>query len=155
MNPAIFLSPWLWLAIASAAAAFCANGWRASHDAFVSFQAVQQALAGEQEKRTNARINADKINKEKTDNDHAKAAAVLAADNQRLRNARSRTSNLPASPDGAKRPDRITFDRAELDAAIGRLDAGVSRLVEQGDSDRLSLNQAKGWALRMSQEIRP
>jgi predicted negative regulator of RcsB-dependent stress response len=122
---------------------------------YEAFKVATQAAGIAAEHAAAVRAAFDKANQEKTDADHAKAVAALAADNKRLRDARSSSSNLPPAAPGAVRPDRITFDWAELDAAIRQLDAGVSSLVEQGDSDGLSLNLAKSWALRMSTNLSP
>lgn len=123
---------------------------------YANFKGGVEALGRAAEKQTAARIAADKLNKETTDANHAKTLAALRADNQRLLNARSSRSILPASTAtaGSVEASTIRFDRGLLDDAIRRLDAGVSGIAEQGDEARLSLNVARQWSLKMTTEIR-
>lgn len=146
MNPAILLSPWLWLAIASAAAAFCANGWRSAHDALVSFEAAQTAVAEYQSKQRVEQIKADNARKD-ANNDMLKLRiAGLAADNKRLRDSAG-ASSLPARPADTRCPEAwACFDRGELDDAIRRFTQDTAGLIAEGAEVRLRLTTAIEWA---------
>lgn len=92
----------------------------------------------------------DKRAKENADAEHAKTVADLGAVTKRLRDARASRGFLPSPAPAAKRPDILTFNRGELDAALRRLDDGVSGLVAEGDSARIDLDTAKNWAKEVS-----
>jgi len=75
---------------------------------------------------------------------------TLRVDNRRINdellNIRASRGYLPGPAASSRSPDRIAFDRAELESAIQRLDAGVSGIVAAGDADRIDLNSARRWA---------
>ena len=115
---------------------------------FVAFQADVRAK-GEAAIAEAKRIDAEnKAKKEKIDRENRK----LRADNVRiageLRQYRASRSYVPEAAPGARNPDRASFDRAELESAIQRLDAGVSGIVAEGDAARIDLNAAREWALK-------
>ena len=70
----------------------------------------------------------------------------LAADNKRLRNARSSTSYTPAASTNTGRADLACFDRGELESAFQFLDGGIQNLVEEGDKNTLRLVAGMKWA---------
>ena len=116
---------------------------KAEHKAFVAevkgVGLVAQAKADRQKK--------DDIARERQANaENTKSVAALRAANKQLRDERAGRNILPAPSPGAASPERITFDRAELESALRRLDAGVSSLVAEGDEARVNLDTAKGWA---------
>jgi DNA repair exonuclease SbcCD ATPase subunit len=98
--------------------------------------------------RTDARIAEDKKRKEKADAESKKLRAERSALARRLRDERARTSFVPAAPAGSTSPERAAFNRAALERALQRLDAGVSELVAEGDDAVAGLNAAKEWARR-------
>lgn len=89
---------------------------------------------------------ADKLNKEKTDNELKTTIVRLAADNDRLRNSRAGRGYVPAAPAGSSRTDLACFDRTELESALRQLDEDLSKLFNEGDTDAVSLNAARNWA---------
>lgn len=131
-----------------AAGAWTVQGWRldalqARYDGFVSVTKAN----GEAAQREADRISkADKSRKEQADAENNRTLAGLRADVKRLRNARAGSSYLPAAAPGTDRPERIAFDRAELESAIRSLDQEVSGIVGQGDEARVNLDTAKRWA---------
>lgn len=114
-----------------------------NHAAFV---ADVRARGEEQERRAAEQAAADRKAKERSDAE----AKRLRADNDRLadrlRDERARSGYVPAAPAGARRPDLACFDRAELERALGQLDAGVSRIAREGDAARIDLDVARRWA---------
>lgn len=115
---------------------------------FTAFQADVRAKGEAAIAEAKRKEAEDKAKKEKIDRENKR----LRADNVRiageLRDARSRSRYVPEAAPGARNPDRATFDRAELESAIQRLDAGVSGIVAEGDADRIDLNAAREWARR-------
>lgn len=113
---------------------------------FAAFQADVKAkgdAAIKEAKRIETENNAKK---ERIDRENKR----LRADNVRisgeLRDARSRGRFVPEAAPGARNPERATFDRAELESAIQRLDAGISGIVAEGDAARIDLDAARKWA---------
>ena len=84
--------------------------------------------------------------KETADNEYQSQLDALRADNQRMRNDRSRRNILPAAPAGSRDPETVCFDRAKFEQAVQRLDDGISRIIGTGDEDAEGLNVAKRWA---------
>lgn len=110
------------------------------------FKTETAALGKKAEADKMAREAAGKKRKEDTDAEHKNAVAALTADNDRLRRERARRGFLPVPRPNADRPDRADFDRAQLERALQRLDAGVSGLVDEGSKAIVDLNSAKKWA---------
>lgn len=116
---------------------------KAEHKAFVA----QTAAAGKVAEAINtARIKEGKDKKEKADEKNTRDLAALRADNKRLRDERASSNYLPAVRPGARSPETITFDRADLERAIQQLATGVSELLDKGDEARVNLDTAKRWA---------
>jgi len=84
--------------------------------------------------------------KEVADVDYKETIKRLNADNKRLRNERARTSYTPAAPANTDRPDLACFDRTELEQAFRFLDAGISELTQEGDTNALRLSVGMKWA---------
>ena len=84
--------------------------------------------------------------KEVADVDYKETIKRLNADNKRLRNQRSRTSYTPAATANSRSPDLACFDRAELEQAFRFLDAGISELTQEGDTNALRLSVGMKWA---------
>lgn len=109
-------------------------------------QAVAIVLAEQAKERAEKQAASDRAAKEKADEDLKASRADAASLARRLRNARAASSYLPPASPGSASPSRAAFDRAELERAIQRLDAGVSGLIEEGDQARVGLDSAKRWA---------
>lgn len=87
----------------------------------------------------------NKAKKEKADADYKRNIAALQRDNKRLRNS-ANSSSLPGTSATTGQPDRITFDRAELDAAIRSFTAGTAAIATEGAEAVNALDNAKAWA---------
>lgn len=158
-NPAVLL----WLALAAFAAglvsgagpAWYVQGLRVTaakserdkvqskYDGFVATTKAQGEAA---KKEAEAEAKADRQLKESSDREYQTAIASLRADVKRMRDDRARASFVPAAPAGSRSPDLACFDRADLDGALRRLDAGISGLIGEGDADAVGLNVGRRWA---------
>ena len=116
---------------------------QAKYDGFVATTKAEGEAA---QKLADAKAAEDKRKKESSDHEYETTIASLRADVKRMRDDRTRGSFVPAAPAGSRNLGVACFDRAELEQAIRRLDAGVSGLVEQGDADAVGLNTARAWA---------
>lgn len=151
-NPAALL--WLLLAafvagLASGAApSWYVQGLRldalqSKHDGFVATTKAQGEAA---KKEAEAKAKADRQLKESSDREYQTTIASLRADVKRMRDDRARASFVPAAPAGSRSPGLACFDRADLDGALRRLDAGISGLIEEGDAGAVGLNAGRRWA---------
>lgn len=113
---------------------------------FEAFKDSAAALGREAKAAAAAREATDKTRKETADAENSAALATLAADIQRLRNARPRGGFLPAPGPAARSPDAVSFQRAELERALRAFDSGAAGLVAEGDKARVDLDSAKKWA---------
>lgn len=111
-----------------------------------AFVAQVEANGKAAQKAADAKIAADKANKERTDNETTKLRAANASLARQLRDSRAASSFLPTTGSPAGRPDAITFDRAKLERAIQQLDEGVSGVVARGDQAVIDLNLSLKWA---------
>lgn len=151
-NPALLL----WIALACLALGALSGAWGAWYiqglriDAlradFGRFVATTKAQGEAAKKVAAAKEATDKKRKEESDATYQTTIARLAADNKRLRDARSRGGYLPAGPGTPGRSDLACFDRSELERTLRRLDDGVSELLAEGDTDAVGLNVARRWA---------
>ena len=150
----IFPIPMLWVAIGAAAIIALLSGalWlqtsrlnatRAEYSAFV---ATVKSAGEAAEKRAQETIARDQRNKDTIDAQTKKLRAADAALATSLLVARTSRSYLSAPAPGAREPDAACFSRAELESAIGRLDAGISGLIAKGDAYRIDLDAARDWA---------
>lgn len=89
---------------------------------------------------------ADQKRKEQADEENLRLRADLAATTRRLRDARSASSFVPAAAPSSPRPEIASFERADLERAIRRLDDGIQELITEGDAAVIDLETAKGWA---------
>jgi hypothetical protein len=91
---------------------------------------AQTAALGEKAK-------ADKIEKETKDAKRiadAESARDAALAKLRVEQARPRGGFVPSAAPGSKDPSRVCYERSPLDAALRKLDSGVSRLIGEGDA---------------------
>lgn len=142
-----------WIAVA-AAVAFLATGialkvqterLATKAQQFEAFKAQVTAAGKAAELQAKAKTQADQANQEKTDHENATLRRDVAALAGRLRESRASSGILPAPSPGAPSPDRITFDRTQLERTLQQLDAGVSGLIAEGDAAVTDLNSAKSW----------
>lgn len=151
-NPAALL--WLLLiAFVAGLASGAAPAWyvqglrldalQSKHDGFVATTKAQGEAA---KKEADAKAKADRQLKESSDREYQTAIAGLRADVERMRNARARAGYVPAAPAGSRSPGLACFDRADLEGALRRLDAGISGLIEEGDASAVGLNAGRRWA---------
>ena len=103
-----------------------------------------KAIADRQAAENAKQALRDLKNKERSDEDLSRRMSRLHADVKRLRDASP--SLLPAAAPGAADPDRITFSRAELDAALRSYREGILGIVEEGAAAVEGLDTAKAWA---------
>ena len=151
-NPAALL--WLLLVafvagLASGAApAWYVQGLRvtAAKSEFAAFVSITKAQGEAAQREADAKAKADRQLKESSDREYQTAIAGLRADVERMRNARARASYVPAAPAGSRSPGLACFDRADLEGALRRLDAGISGLIGEGDTDAVGLNVGRRWA---------
>lgn len=115
-------------------------------DKYNTFVATTKAIGDQAATEAKRRTDADKLAKEKSDAEQKKLIADNADLGKRLRDARASSSYLPTPTPTARNPDRICFNRAQLESAIRQLDGEVSGIVESGDHSRIGLDTAKGWA---------
>lgn len=110
------------------------------------------AALGEQAKVDAAKTDAaNKLNKDRADNENAKSRRdldALYAAYRSLRDSRARSGGglLPSAPAGASSPDVAAFDRQALDRALSGFDRGVEVLLREGDQAIADLDTAKRWA---------
>ena len=146
-------NPWALAALFALGLAFGGSGawWvqglrldalQSEYDGFVATTKAEGEVA---KTLADAQAAEDKRKKESSDHDYQTTIAGLNADVKRMRDARAGIRYVPAAPAGSRSPGLACFDRAELEQALRRLDAGVSGLVEQGDADAVGLNVARSW----------
>ena len=116
---------------------------------FDGFVGTVKAEGEAAKKLAEAKADEDKRTKENSDHEYKIALAGLRADNQRLRDARAGSRIVPAAPAGSRSPDLACFDRAELEQALQRFDAGIAGLFDEGDTNAVGLNVARSWATRI------
>ena len=105
-----------------------------------------KVAAAENERRIKVIVAQAKKDKERADNENKVNRGRITSLSNQLRDARRATSYLPPAPAGSPSPTTIAFDRAALDAAIRRLDAGVQGLIDEGDAAIADLDTARRWA---------
>jgi hypothetical protein len=84
--------------------------------------------------------------KEVADVDYKEDFNRLNSELKRLRNQRASTSYTPAATANSRSPDLACFDRTELEQAFRFLDAGISELTQEGDTNALRLSVGMKWA---------
>lgn len=145
-----------WLALAAfvvglasgAGPAWYVQGLRldAVQSAFDGFVATTKAQGEAAQKEAEAKAKADRQLKESSDREYQTTITALRADVKRMRDDRARANYVPAAPAGSRSPSLACFDRADLDGALRHLDAGISGLIEEGDTDAVGLNAGRRWA---------
>lgn len=96
-------------------------------------------LKAEQDKIAKEKEDAKRINDAVTARDSALASLRIAA-------ARPRSGFVPPATSGTPDGSRVCYDRQALDAALRKLDSGVSGLVTEGDGQVINaLSLLKAW----------
>lgn len=116
---------------------------QAKYDGFVATTKAQGEAA---KKLADAQAAEDKRKKESSDHEYETTIASLRADVKRMRDDRARSRFVPTAPANSRSPGLACFDRADLDGALRRLDAGISGLIEEGDAGAVGLNAGRRWA---------
>jgi hypothetical protein len=159
-------NPWALVALFALGLAFGGSGawWvqgqrlAATQARFDGFVGTVKAEGEAAKKLAEAKAAEDKRIKENSDHEYQIALAGLRADNQRLRDARAGSRIVPAAPAapaGSRSPGLACFDRAELEQALQRFDAGISGLFDEGDTDAVGLNVARSWAASIRAGMSP
>lgn len=125
---------------------------QAEYDGFV---ATTKAQGEATKKLADATAAEDKRKKESSDHEYQTTIASLRADVKRMRDARAGGRFVPAAPAGSRRVDLACFDRAELEQALQRFDAGIAGLFDEGDTDAVGLNVARSWAASIRAGMSP
>jgi hypothetical protein len=113
---------------------------------YEAFKVATKAAGIAAQQAADARIAADKANKEKADATLKTRIANLAADNKRLRD-NSGSSSLPARPADTGCPETLAcFDRGAIDTALREFTGEVATLIGEGAEVRLRLTTAIEWA---------
>ena len=113
---------------------------------YESFKVSTKAAGIAAQQAADARIAADKVRKEQSDEKLNKRIATLKSDNVRLQR-NSSASSLPAPAPDSKCPSGLAcYDKGELEQTIRQLDAEVSQLVDEGSEISLRLDTAIRWA---------
>ena len=102
--------------------------------------------AADQQRENENRADRERKAKEQADAKSKREIGNLHRTIERLRDERARASSVPAAPAASSRPDLACFDRAELDRAVGNLEAGVEGLIGEGTAAAIDLDVAKIWA---------
>ena len=123
---------------------------KTEHAAFV---AQVKAAGDAQESATKLKDEQNKLAKEKSDAQNAKAKRDLAGLYDaygKLLDTNSRLSQLPQAAPGSTSPADITFDRASLDRGLavadGILQSGAAKILRRGDEAITDLDTGKTWA---------
>lgn len=148
-----FLNPWvlLVLGVLLASAGGLGKLWLHERSEFASYRGAVDALNQAAQDRTGARIALDKSRKETADAQNSAAALAWLAAVDRMRRAAGPVSPIvPAAAPGAGDPDRVCFDRPQLEREIrGALEVfreSARELVDEGSQARLKLDTAIRWA---------
>ena len=105
-----------------------------------------QAAAAEQEMRNEELIEHYTKEKEDADKDAASKLARLQRDLKRMRDERNRAGSVPAAPAASAKPDLACFSRADLERAVGVLEAGMEAIAGEGAACAIELEAARKWA---------
>ncbi len=119
---------------------------KSEHAAFV---ATVEANGKAAEERARKVEQDDRKRKEQADAENAKTRRDMAGvydAYKRLREQRSAGGFLSAPAPGARSPERACFDRAELERAMGEVDAVGAGIAKEGDEARIDLDTARRWA---------
>lgn len=115
----------------------------AAHESFVEQQRILAHIA---EQDASDAIKEGISNKERTDDEIKRNRALITSLSRSLHDARSSRGYLPTPAPGTPDPDRITFSRAELIAAIRQLDTDLSQIALKGDEALAAIQSLREWA---------
>lgn len=112
---------------------------------FLDYQKTIAESIAEKERKTAEAIQFYIDSKTKSDEDYQNTIDDLNNTVTRLYRQRSEGSYLPKPSESSSEPNRICFDRAKLDDAIGQLDDEISKIAERSDYYGLRLVNIKEW----------
>lgn len=112
---------------------------------FLNYQKTIAESVAERERKTAEAIQFYIDSKTKSDENYQNTINGLNSDVARLRRQRSEGGYLPRPSESSSEPNRICFDRAKLDDAIGQLDDEISKIAERSDHYGLRLVNIKEW----------
>jgi len=115
-------------------------------DAYTKFVAQTEQIGKDQAEQVKLKEAADKLTKEKYDEQQKAMADELGVLSSQLYHSRSSRGYLPKASTGSRHPKTACFNRLQLEQAIQQLDAEVQGLITQGDSAILGLNISREWA---------
>jgi hypothetical protein len=144
------------------ALALAAGGFYEHHQGYLAgkkeVQAEFDAFKNEV-KAAGLKAEQDKLAKEKQDAEKITAAVAsrdAALNSLRIAAARPRGGFVPSAAPGAADGGRICYDRQALDAALRRLDSGVSGLITEGDGQVINaLSLLRAWPSGGSAGLKP
>lgn len=113
---------------------------------YAGFVAKVETAGKAAEKAKREKEAQDKRNKERTDAELKRLRATNQSLSDGLLNARAAGGYVPRASPGTGDPDLACFSRAELNAAIGQLDAEISGLALKGDQALTGLEVVRAWA---------
>ena len=116
------------------------------------FIAKLEADAAAQDLRNEELIEHHKREKDDADADAKVKLDRLARDLKRMRDERNRAGSVPAAPAASAKPDLACFSRADLERAVGVLEAGMEAIAGEGAACAIELEAARNWA---SESFRP
>ena len=156
-------NPWALAALFALGLAFGGSGawWvqgqrlAATQARFDGFVGTVKAEGEAAKKLADATAAEDKRKKESSDHEYQTTISSLRADVKRMRDARAGSRFVPAAPAGSRRVDLACFDRAELEQALQRFDAGIAGLFDEGDTNAVGLNVARSWTASIRAGMSP
>lgn len=120
--------------------------WYIMHKRQAAFENAVEQAGKEAEARSAATDESNRLAKKASDHEYETRIATLRTESKRLLESRSGSGYVPTETGTtAGSGDLVCFDREKLNAAIGRLDAGLSGIVEESDGQKERLNSVKSW----------
>lgn len=133
------------------ALSFCGAYFKGKHDGGQIVQLKFDVFVSEV-KAAGAKAEADKAIKEKSDAEKITAAVAgrdAAINRLRIEQARPRAGFVSSSANGSGDSGKVCYDGKALDAALRKLDTGVSTLVTEGDQVAIdAITLLKAWPRR-------
>lgn len=150
MIAAALMNKWVWaLLIIGALASY--GAWEHHEVARITaeydqFKGGVTALGEQAKAAAAAKEKADQLKKDQADHENQTTIATLTTERDSLRQQRASSRIVPTAPAGASQPQTACFDRAGLESALQRFDAGASGLVGEGAEAIADLDIDRRWA---------
>lgn len=136
------------IAVLVLALSFCGAYFKGKHDGAQVVQLKFDVFVSET-KAVGEKARADALLKEKADAEKINAAVAgrdAAINRLRVEQARPRGGFVSSSPASAANGGKVCYDGKALDAALRKLDTGVSSLVTEGDQIAIdAITLLKAW----------